>query len=140
LLVAGLGVGTAVLGGNAANAATNDSSTAASSTASTANTAGTAGIGSTLAPPDPTKSVRSDETLLTGDTATKVTDLALATYPGATVQRVETDSEGVYEAHIVTAAGDRVIVQVGADLTITGTQTGGPAGGGAPGADGAPDV
>jgi hypothetical protein len=29
-------------------------------------------------------------------------DAALAKYPNATIQRVETDSDGVYEAHIVT--------------------------------------
>ena len=66
---------------------------------------------------------QSDEQLLTGDTATKVTDAALAKYPGATIQRVETDSDGVYEAHIVTADGEQVIVQVGADFTVTGTQS-----------------
>ena len=33
-----------------------------------------------------------------------------------------------YEAHVVTAAGDEVIVQVGKDFTVTGTQTGGPGG------------
>jgi hypothetical protein len=53
-------------------------------------------------------------------------DAALAKYPNATIQRVETDSDGVYEAHIVTAAGDELIVQVGKDFTVTGTQTGGP--------------
>ena len=130
LLVAGLGVGTAVLGGTAANAATSDPSTAITSTAITSTTA--AVPDATATTPDPTKSIRSDEQLLTGDTATKVTEVALAKYPDATIQRVETDSEGVYEAHIVTAAGDQVIVQIGADFTITGTQTGGPGGGGAP--------
>jgi hypothetical protein len=33
-------------------------------------------------------------TLLTGDTAAKVKAAALAKYPGATIQRVETDSDG----------------------------------------------
>ncbi len=86
---------------------------------------------------DPTKSMRSDENLLTGSTATNVRDAALAEYPDATIQRVETDSDGVYEAHIVTNAGEQVIVQVGKDFTVTGTQTGGPGGPGGPGA--APD-
>jgi hypothetical protein len=131
LLVAGLGVGTAVLGGTAANAATGDSK---STTVASTDTAST-DASTTQAAPDPTQPVRSDEQLLTGDTADKVRDLALAEYPGATVQRVETDSEGVYEAHIVTAAGEQVIVQVGADFTVTGTQTGGPGG---PGGTGAP--
>jgi hypothetical protein len=73
--------------------------------------------------------MRSDEKLLTGTTATKVRDLALAKYPGATIQRVETDSDGVYEAHIVTKAGAQVNVQVGRDFTVTGIKTGGPGGG-----------
>jgi len=122
-VLAALGAGTAIIGAASANAATNDTPiVSASATA-----------------PDPTKPMRSDEQLLTGDTATKVTELALAQYPGATIQRVETDSDGVYEAHIVTAAGDMVIVQVGADFTFTGTQAGGPGGsGGAPDANGAP--
>ena len=131
LLIAGLGAGTAVLSGTSASAATND--TAATSITSTASTAPLTTSGTT--PPDPTKSIRPDEQLLTGDTATKVRDVALAKYPDATIQRVETDSEGVYEAHIVTAAGDLVIVQVGADFTITGTQTGGPGPNGGPPTD-----
>jgi hypothetical protein len=42
------------------------------------------------------------------------------------VDRLETDSEGVYEAHLTTKAGQQVIVQVGKDFAVTGTQTGGP--------------
>lgn len=72
---------------------------------------------------NPSQPQRSDEQLLTGDTATKVTDAVLATYPDATIERVETDSEGVYEGHIVTADGEHLIVQVGEDFTVTGTQS-----------------
>jgi hypothetical protein len=75
------------------------------------------------APGTATRRSRSDEQLLTGDTATKVTDAVLAEYPGATIQRVETDSDGVYEGHIVTADGEQLIVQVGEDFAITGTQS-----------------
>ena len=75
---------------------------------------------------DPTKSVRSDEHLLSVTTAARVRAAALAAYPGATIQRVETDSDGVYEAHIVTKAGAQVIVSVGKDFAVTGTDTGGP--------------
>ncbi len=53
------------------------------------------------------------------------------------MQRVETDSEGVYEAHLLTTDGQRVTVQVGADFAVTGVQTGGPRGGG-PGGPGGP--
>jgi hypothetical protein len=75
------------------------------------------------------KSVRSDEHLLTGTDATSATAAALAKYPGATIQRVETDSAGVYEAHLITAAGERLIVQMDATFTVTGNETGGPADG-----------
>jgi len=49
-----------------------------------------------------------------------------AAYPNATIQRVETDSDGVYEAHIVTADGSELIVMVGKDFSITGTGEMGP--------------
>ena len=77
---------------------------------------------------DPSKSVRPDEHPLTGTTAEKVRAAALAKYPKATIQRVETDSDGVYEAHIVTADGQQLIVQVGKDFKVTGTDTHGPGG------------
>jgi hypothetical protein len=72
---------------------------------------------------DESKSQRPDEHLLTGDTATKVRAAALAKYPGATVLRVETDSDGVYEAHLTTASGQRVTVEVGKDFKVTGLES-----------------
>ena len=57
---------------------------------------------------------------LTGETAERVTDAALAEFPGATVRRVETDSDGAYEAHLRTADGERVTVEVGRDFRVTG--------------------
>lgn len=75
---------------------------------------------------DQTRSQRSDETLLTGDDAEKARAAALAKYPGATIQRVETDSDGVYEAHLTTADGKRVTVELDKDFTVTGEETGGP--------------
>jgi hypothetical protein len=114
LLIAGLGAGVALGLGGSASA---DSAT------------GTSGYGAPgTQQMDPSKPMRSDEKLLTGTTAEKVRTVALAKYPGATIQRVETDSDGVYEAHLVTKAGDQVTVQVGKDFTVTGTQTGGPGG------------
>jgi hypothetical protein len=121
LITAGV-VGGAVLAGSmTANAAATDTSTpsAQSSTAPT-----------NPNPGDLSKPQRSDETLLTGTTAAKVKAAALAKYPNATIQRIETDSDGVYEAHIVNN-GQSLIVQVGKDFAVTGTQTMG--GGGAPG-------
>ncbi|WP_138735294.1 hypothetical protein [Modestobacter excelsi] len=81
---------------------------------------------------DPSQPQRSDEQLLTGDTKTEVEAAVLAQYPGATIERTETDSDGVYESHVVTADGDHLIVQVGEDLTVTGTDSGGGHGHGAP--------
>lgn len=82
---------------------------------------------------------RSDEELLTGDTATKVEAAALVAYPGATVLRLETDSDGVYEAHLVAADGSRVTVEVGEDFVVTGTEQGGGPGGRHGGGPGRPD-
>jgi hypothetical protein len=69
------------------------------------------------------------ETLLTGDTAKKVTDAALAANPGATIQRVETDAEGAaYEAHIVKSDGTRATVYFDQNFNVTSTESGGPGG------------
>jgi hypothetical protein len=81
---------------------------------------------------DPSQPQRSDEQLLTGDTKSRVEAAVLAKYPGATIQRTETDSDGVYESHIVTSDGQQLIVQVGSDFAVTGTDSGhggGPRGG-----------
>ncbi|MEZ5406901.1 MAG: hypothetical protein R2761_02685 [Acidimicrobiales bacterium] len=70
------------------------------------------------------------EELLTGDTATKVTEAALAAVPGATVERVETDADGaVYEAHLVTSDGQHQTVTFDADYNLVEIQDGGPGGG-----------
>ena len=99
-------------------------------------TATAADTGTTAAPDssssetvDPSQPQRSDEQLLTGDTKTQVEKAVLAKYPDATIERTETDSDGVYESHVVTADGEHVIVQVGEDFAVTGTQTGGGPGG-----------
>jgi len=96
------------------------------------------GTGTSTAQPgqDQSQPQRSDEKLLTGDTRTKVEAAVLATYPGATIQRTETDSDGVYESHIITSDGSHVIVAVGKAFTVTGTQTGGPGDGRGPGGPG----
>lgn len=129
--IAGAGIIAASVAANAADstptAAASATSTGAATTSSTADSdAGTPAQTGTV---DESKSVRSDEHLLTGTDASSATAAALAAYPGATIQRVETDSDGVYEAHIVTTAGERVIVQMDASFTVTGTQTGGPGNG-----------
>ncbi|MEU5694815.1 PepSY domain-containing protein [Actinosynnema sp. NPDC020468] len=75
---------------------------------------------------DQSQPQRSDEKLLTGTDADKAKAAALAKYPGATVQRVETDSDGVYEAHLTTADGKRVTVEMDANFAVTGEEQGGP--------------
>jgi hypothetical protein len=62
------------------------------------------------------------ETLLTGATAAKVKAAALKAVPGATVLRVETDSEGSpYEAHLKKADGTFVTVKLDKDFKVTDT-------------------
>ena len=77
---------------------------------------------------------RSDETLLTGDTASKVTAAAQAKVAGGTVIRVETDADGnaLYEAHMVDAGGNPVTVYVDKDFGVVSVESGGPGGHGAP--------
>ena len=102
-------------------------------TASAADTTGTTGqTGAYGAPAGPraggsvdeSKSQRPDEKLLSGDTASRVQAAALAKYPGATVLRVETDSDGVYEAHLKTSDGQRVTVEVDKAFKVTGLEPG----------------
>jgi hypothetical protein len=121
LVLAGLTVGGALAG-------------AASASADPSTPAATGSSSSVSGPVDQSRGQRSDEQLLTGDAADKVRAAALAKYPGATIQRVETDSDGVYEAHLLTAAGDRVTVEMGKDYVVTGDEAGGP--GAAPAASG----
>jgi hypothetical protein len=71
---------------------------------------------------DESQPQRSDEQLLTGTDAEKAKAAALAKYPGATIQRVETDSDGVYEAHLITADGKRVTVEMDKDFKVTGEE------------------
>ena len=115
LVATGLVAGGILAGTLSANAADTGTTTTTpdSSTSSTA---------------DPSQSQRSDETLLTGDTKSQVEKAVLAKYPDATIERTETDSDGVYESHIVTSDGQHVIVQVDDGFAVTGTQTGGGGG------------
>jgi hypothetical protein len=68
---------------------------------------------------------RSDETLLTGDTATKVEAAAKAKVPDGTIVRVETDADGhaLYEAHMTRADGTLVTVYVDEDFNVVGVET-----------------
>jgi len=99
--------------------------------ASAASGSGSSGSkGSTAAPISqrPWGSQRSDETPLTGDTASKVRALALAKVPGGTIVRVETDADGnsAYEAHMTKADGTPVTVYVSKALDVVSVQSGMP--------------
>jgi hypothetical protein len=71
---------------------------------------------------------RSDETPLTGDTASKVRALALGKVPDGTIVRVETDADGnaAYEAHMTKADGTPVTVYVSKAFDVVGVQSGMP--------------
>jgi len=88
----------------------------------TATTVAPAAVPSTAAP---WGQQRSDETLLTGDTASKVRELALAKVPGGTIVRVETDADGhaAYEAHMVKADGTPVTVYVDKQFNVVSVET-----------------
>jgi hypothetical protein len=128
LIGGGLVAGGILAGTISANAAADDPAATSTSSADAApgdrdGDGGHRGHGGGPGNGDPTRSQRDDEKLLTGDTATKVTDAVLATYPDATIQRVESDSDGVYEAHIVTTDDAELTVEVGKDFAITGTES-----------------
>ena len=74
---------------------------------------------------DPGSPPCAHEELLTGETADKVEAAALEKYPGATVVRIETDSDGAYEAHLVKADGTPVTVEVNKSFEVTGEEAGG---------------
>jgi hypothetical protein len=83
----------------------------------------------TPAQPDPSKGGHTangiTEEVLTGDTATKVTEAAQAAVPDGTIQRVETDAEGAaYEAHMVKADGSHVTVKLNADFSVANIEDG----------------
>jgi len=122
-VVAGAAVGSY---GIAAAASGSGSSSTASSTPAAAPVAAPAQAPPGATAQNPWGKQRSDETLLTGDTATKVKQLALAKVgSGATVVRVETDADGhaAYEAHMVKADGTPVTVYVDKSFAVVGVET-----------------
>jgi hypothetical protein len=72
---------------------------------------------------------RPDETLLTGDTKSKVEAVATAKLSGATIVRTETDADGnaAYEVHMVRADGTPATVYVDKQFDVVSVQTGMPA-------------
>jgi hypothetical protein len=125
VLIGALAAGLAAGSYGIANAASNDSGSRSSS-------ATTAARPTPPAPPgqggpgggQPWGGRRSDETLLTGDTASKVEAAAKAKVPDGTIVRVETDADGhaKYEAHMTEADGTPVTVYVGEDFAVVSVE------------------
>jgi hypothetical protein len=65
------------------------------------------------------------ETPLTGDTKSKVEAAVLAKYPGATIERTETNTDGSapYESHIKTSDGKELEVRVGSGFQVVAAIT-----------------
>jgi hypothetical protein len=77
-------------------------------------------------------------TAVTGATLTRLKAVATAKYPG-TVERAMKLSDGSYEVHVIQSGGKgEVHVLVSKAFRVTGTQQGGPPGGGAPPSGSAP--
>ena len=76
-------------------------------------------------PQNPWGNQRSDETLLTGGTASKVEAAARAKVPNGTIVRVETDADGnaAYEAHMTKADGTPVTVYVNEQFEVVSVET-----------------
>jgi hypothetical protein len=121
LVASGLVAGAVLAGTQMAGAETTTSTGTPSATAPAVN-----GVGPSTVSHGP------GETLLTGETATKVETAALAEVPGGTIIRVETDSSGSpYEAHVRKSDGSIVTVFVDENFQVTSVQSG--FGTGAPG-------
>jgi hypothetical protein len=77
-------------------------------------------------------------TAVTGATLTKLKAVATAKYPG-TVERAMKLADGSYVVHVIQSSSKgEVHVLVSKDFKVTGTQKGGPPGGGAPPSGSAP--
>jgi hypothetical protein len=54
--------------------------------------------------------------------AAAVAAAVLEEYPDATIERLKTDADGTYQAHLTTAAGVEVTVELDEAFAITGTE------------------
>ena len=108
-----------------ASAASDSSGTSASSSAAVQATPAATTTPAAPNPQNPWGGQRADETLLTGDTASKVKEIALANVSGGTVVRVETDADGhvAYEAHMVKADGSPATVYVDKQFKVVSVES-----------------
>jgi hypothetical protein len=117
----------AVLGAIAVGASAIAGAASNSGTTGTTGGQGSSGNnGATARPPDPaTLSHGPGETLLTDGTLNQVKQAALDKVSGATVIRIETDSQGSpYEAHLRKSDGTEVTVKVDKQFQVTAVQNG----------------
>jgi hypothetical protein len=126
-----------------ASAASDDTSTtattvaddSASTTSDAPDDTGDTGVAGQPAGPHSANGITEEE--LTGETASSVEAAVLATYPDATIERLETDAEGAaYEAHVTLADGSRATVKLDESFVVTATETGPEGHGGGPGGRG----
>jgi hypothetical protein len=112
-----IAVGASAIAGAASNSGT---------TGATGGQGSSGNSGTTARPPDPaTLSHGPGETLLTDGTLSQVKQAALAKVAGATVIRIETDSQGSpYEAHLRKSDGTEVTVKVDKQFNVTAVQNG----------------
>ncbi|MGY1654137.1 hypothetical protein [Geodermatophilus sp. SYSU D01119] len=57
---------------------------------------------------------------LTADVAVEVAAAALADHPGATIEWLEVDGDGLFEAHLRGADGQTLVVHLDGDLRVVG--------------------
>jgi hypothetical protein len=119
-IVFGLAAGSYGVASAASGSGSTSSGTSSGLTANTAQTAPSA--------QQPWGGQRPDETLLTGDTKSKVLAAATAKLPNATVVRAETDADGnaAYEVHMVQQDGTPATVYVNQQFDVVSVQTGMP--------------
>ena len=121
-----LAVGAAITGGAIGASVVGTAGAQTGSSSSSSSSTGTAG---TAPAHDPSQGGHTangiTETLLTGDTATQVSNAAKGAVPDATIDRVENDAEGAaYEAHMTKSDGSHVTVKVNADFSVASIEDG----------------
>jgi len=125
-IVSGVALGSYGIAAAASGSGSSSTSTTAAAPSTTAPPTGTAQGPPGANAQNPWGHQRSDETLLTGDTATKVQQAAVAKVgSGATVVRVETDADGnaPYEVHMVRSDGTPVTVYVDKSFSVVSVET-----------------